>query len=378
MAESLQDTTARYIKRYSTILQPNSVNEKRLVQRMMLQYLHVHHPEVSSWSELQRRPHIEGWLEYLHGLPLKPITRRMRICSLRLFFNDLIAWQWPAAPPAGLIREDDLPPREITLPRPLPPEVDRAVQDALSAVQTLPAMGLRLLRATGMRISEMRDLDVDALHHREGQGGALRVPMGKTRKERIVPVTAETVTLIQAIRAQRGCKCGPDKLPASVAGHLMVNHIGRRISRTQYWRVLRKLTRDIPGAEDIHPHRLRHTFATEMARAGMSLQVLMRILGHDNPANTMRYIEVANADVRRCYEQAMSRLHVLKELKLPDLPSPQHVPANLANMMDLVINSLESARRDASNPDQRRQLQRFVKRIRRAKDDLLPLLKPEA
>ncbi len=62
----------------------------------------------------------------------------------------------------------------------------------------------------------------------------------------------------------------------------------------------------------------------------------------------------------------------------PDLTSPQHVPANLANMMNLLINSLESARRDASNPDQRRQLQRFVKRIRRAKDDHLPLLKTEA
>jgi len=374
MAECLEETTARYLKRYGTILHPSSVDEKRLAQQTMTQYLCRHHPEVSSWSELRRRPHIEGWLEYLHGLPLKPITRRMRICSLRLFFSDLVAWQWPEAPPPGLIREDDLPPREYHLPRPLPPEVDQAVQHALSAAQTLPAMGLRLLRATGMRISEMIDLHVEALDQRDGDGGALRVPMGKTRKERIVPVAAETVALIHEVEAQRGCKLGPESLPASVAGYLMVDHIGRRISRFQYWRALKRLTRDIPGSEQVHPHRLRHTFATEMARAGMSVQALMRILGHENPAMTMRYVELANADLRRYYEHAMAQLNVLKNLKLPELSSSQRVPANLAEMMDLLIMSLESARRDSSAPAKTREMQRFVKRMRRARDDFATLL----
>jgi hypothetical protein len=191
-----------------------------------------------------------------------------------------------------------------------------------------------------------------------------------------VPVTTKTAELIHAIKIQRGRKRPDRPLPPALASYLMLDHLGRRICRNHYRVVLKKLTRHIPGAENIHPHRLRHTFATEMARAGMTVPALMRILGHETPAMTMRYVEVAATDLRRCYHQALARLSTLNNLQFPDPPTMPHThspPADPEQMMELLVNRLESARRDAATTNRARQLQRFLKRMRKAGYDLKAL-----
>ena len=95
---------------------------------------------------------------------------------------------------------------------------------------------------------------------------SLRVPLGKTRTERLIPLSQAAVSLVEEIRAQRGL-CRP--VPAHFAHYLMVDRFGRHHNQQSYGRNLIKLTAHIPTSERIHPHRLRHTFATEMARAGM-------------------------------------------------------------------------------------------------------------
>lgn len=146
--------------------------------KLFTAYLHEHHPDVQSFSQLQRYPHIEGWLE--HILYLKSASRNANIRTLMLFFEDLIHWQWPEAPPPGLLDDQDLGPEEVYLPRPLPPDIDQAVQEACVEAGTFAAMALLLLRYTGMRVGEMRALPLNAMEASSSGSFTLRIPIGKT------------------------------------------------------------------------------------------------------------------------------------------------------------------------------------------------------
>jgi len=370
MTDPLQQTVERYLRLCSQTLRPSSVRVKRTDLLCMVQFLHDHYPEVRSWAEVRRVPHIEGWLNHLHDSPLKPNTLIERIGALHRFFDDMLDWQWPEAPPPGLIRHEDLPPEEYHLPKPLPQDVDQAMKEVLRRAQSLRAMGLLLLRQTGMRIGEMADLDVNALDNRDPHNSTLHVPMGKTRTERVIPVNAETADIVHAIQAQRGSKLGSEPMPASAAKYLMVDPRGKRPNIHTYRRTLRKLTRYISTTEHIHPHRLRHTFATEMARAGMSIQVLMKLLGHRDAKMTMQYVEVATTDLRRDYDNALEQLKVLKNLKLPEPVSRSTDPTNLRGIIDILITTLETLHQDSANTAMSSPLARFVKRLRRTRDDL--------
>jgi integrase len=252
----------------------------------------------------------------------------------------------------------------------------------LIEANTFPAMGLLLLRYTGMRIGEMLDLSLNAM---EGSGPdtfTLRVPIGKTRSERLIPIEARTVALIQRIVAQRGCRC-KGGVPPQFAHYLMVSPFGHHMHQQSYSAAIKQLTAHLSTTEHIYCHRLRHAFATEMARAGMPVPALMKLLGHTTPKMTMRYVEVAQADVRQAYDQALTQLSVIRSVQtraLPTLPvpstalPPQPASHQLLKFMDAMITGLESHRRDEPDPRHAQQLNRFIKRMRKAGYDLKDIL----
>jgi len=370
----LRQAVERYLRLCSQTLRPGSVKGKRTDLQSLVRLLRKHYPNVRSWSQVQRVPHIENWLDQLHDSPLKPNTRITRIGAVYRFFDDMRDWQWPDPPPPNLIFQTDLPPKEYHLPKPLPLDVDQALQAALRRTPSLRALGLRLLRQTGMRVGELVDLDLNALDQREPNHFTLRLPLGKTRTEHIIPVSAETAQIVRAIQAQRGTQRTWGPIPPAVAPYLMVDHRGKRPSRCTYGLTLKELAPTLPTAENLHPHRLRHTFATEMIRAGMSVQALMKILGHTNAAMTMRYVEIAAADLRREYDKAMQQLAVLRNLPLPVPPARTTEPTHLHDLIEILITTLETLHRDRAHTALASPLARFVKRLRRSRDDLQHLL----
>src|ERR1700754_1607207 len=89
-------------------------------------------------------------------------------------------------------------------PRYLTPDLDRRLTQALHTwPERLPADALLLQRATGLRIGELVDLELDSVHEIPGQGAWLKVPLGKLNTERMVPLDEETVALIDRIVAHR-------------------------------------------------------------------------------------------------------------------------------------------------------------------------------
>ena len=311
-------------------------------------------------------------------LYMKPASRNGHIRNLRLFFEDLIRWQWPEAPVPGLISDEDIAPEEFYLPKPLPHDLDQAVQKALIEASTFAAMGLLLLRFTGMRIGEMRALPLNAMESSGPNTFTLRIPIGKTHSERLIPLDARTVDLIQRIVAQRGCR-QKRPLPAKRRRLMMIDHFGRHLIQQSYGLNLKLLTAHIDTTEHIYCHRLRHTFATEMARAGMPVPALMKLLGHKTPKMTMRYVEVAQTDVRSAYDRALVQLSLVHTVQARTLPVPSSTvqepsPELLLRLMEALVGCLESVRRDAQNPQLIRQLFRFIKRMRKAGYDLKKIL----
>lgn len=370
----MQQTVERYVKLCGQRLRPSSVCIKRGSLLGFARFLRSRYPQIHSWAQLQRVPHIEEWLNALHDSPLKPNTRLLRIGDVDLFLDDLFRWQWPESPAPGLLRPEDRPLQEHHLPKPLPHEVDHAVQSALRREPTLAAMALLLLRRTGMRIGEMRDLSRNALDHRHPDQCTLHVPMGKTRTERVLPLDAQTKQLVEAIQRQRASQLGSGSMPETTNKYLMVDPQGRRLRRELCSHTLKKVAQHLLPTEHIHPHRLRHTFATEMIRAGMSVQVLMKILGHTNAAMTMRYVEVTAADLRRDYDKALEQLTVLRRIPLPDPVASGTTLTGLHDLFHLLITRLEALHRDIANTTAALPMRRLVKRLRRTRDDLQHLL----
>jgi site-specific recombinase XerD len=373
MTERFETTLKRYLRRVAPTLRPATVEGKRAAIRHFIGYLREHHPRLRRWSQLQRDPHIEGWLQSL--LPYKPATRIYKIRLVKLFLDDLVRWQWPQAPVPSLLRYEDLPPLPVQLPKPLSPDVDLAVQDALEHADTVAANALLLLRLTGMRLGELRQLSIHALEGSEAHGFSLRVPVGKTHSERVIPLSPRAASLIHKIRAARATRT-KKRVSRRFARYLIVNERGRHLSAPALYCNLQKLTDHIQTTERIHPHRLRHCFATEMARTGMPVFALMKLLGHRTPRMTMQYVEVTHNDLRNAYEAALSQIHLLTRISTPHLPIAPLAPASppsieeIPQLFDALMTRLESARRDAHTHQQARQLRRFIKRMRKASDDL--------
>ena len=380
MRDSFEPTIKRYLRRWQSTLRPTTIESKGSLLRRFAAYLREHHPEVRGFNQLQRDPHIEDWLE--SRLIVAAVTRNWDIYNLRNFFADLIEWEWPEAPPPRLFRDEDIAPEPLYLPRPLSPELDRAAQQAFIEAGTFAAMAFLLLRHTGIRIGEMRQLPLNALEATGPDTFSLHVPAGKTYAERLVPLDEHTVEVIRRIIAQRGCLLKRPLRP-SRRNLMMINQWGRHLSPARYGVHLKELTAHLDRNEHITCHRLRHTYATQMARAGMPVPALMKLMGHKTPKMTMRYVEVAQNDVREAYEQAMTQLSVIRSVQsrtLPALASPSAIlppkseSSQLLKLMEAMITCLESHRRDELNPVRSKQLHRFIKRMRRAGYDLKDIL----
>jgi integrase len=270
-------------------------------------------PALASLTELDRRRHIETYLTATAvamnsrtGAPIQASERRGRVLAVHCLLNDIAEWGWPEAPQRRLVFRSDIPKLPRTLPRYLTPDLDRRLTQALLAwPERLPADALLLQRATGLRIGELVDLELDSVHEIPGQGAWLKVPLGKLNTERMVPLDEETVALIDRIVAHRS----PGRpLPHPRTGRptdYLLTHHGRRLTVDHLRDVLTRVTADA-GLPHITPHQLRHTYATALVNAGVSLQSLMALLGHVSAEMSLRYGRLFDSTVRTEYERALT------------------------------------------------------------------------
>lgn len=277
-------------------------------------------PPVTELASLDRQAHIEPWLAALaqarrsDGVPISVGYRRVRIIAVRQFLADILEWGWPAAPPRTLLFARDIPPLKHPLPRYLPPDVDRRLTTTLEQLSAdgptelarLHADALLLLRATGLRIGELRDLELDCVHEIPEQRAWLKVPLGKLGTERMVPLDEETLVVLDRIAAHR--TTGRPLRHPRTGKHVdfLLVYQGRRVSAQALRDALAHTCEDA-GLPKTVPHALRHTWATALVNAGVSLQALMHLLGHVSAAMSLRYGRLFDATVRAEYERALTQ-----------------------------------------------------------------------
>jgi integrase len=350
--------------------------------KSLIRFLEKHYPEVDSFEKLKRAPHIEGWLQSLAQKqpPYKNNTRRKYIRYVRRFLQDISDWDWPGKPPPGLIRSDDFPPRQQYLPRPLPPEIDRVLIDALRKKRNPICLGLVLARWTGLRVGELSRLELDCLVQNTDGRYSLRVPLGKLHSERVIPIDKETADLIKTIRRKRGRK--PPIIDPETGRPiklLFCNSKNQEIDRVIFLRNLKAVAKSIGITENVYTHRLRHTYATELLRCGVSLPGVMKLLGHRTLKMTLRYVAVTDEDLSNAYLEAAVKVRQ-RYAMVKRFPVEGEMADNLESLdainaaFDELVARIQKVRFDRPYSEKRKKLQRLGERLRRMQNEVPGLL----
>lgn len=174
-----------------------------------------------------------------------------------------------------------------------------AAPDDTSHLGTRNRAILEMLYAGGFRVSELTGLDVDDVDRAQGQA----LVTGKGRKERVVPVGSKALAALDAWLAVR-----PRLLPKGrVQPALFVGVRGTRLTVRQIARILDQAVARVALARRVHPHALRHTFATHLLEGGADLRDIQELLGHARLATTQRYTHVTLARLQEVYDRAHPR-----------------------------------------------------------------------
>lgn len=239
---------------------------------------------------------LERYLAGLRAQGLSGATIARRVASLRSFFRHLVLIGAADANPAA---ELELPRRTRRLPRALSPsEAERLVDAAAGTTpRALRDRALvELLYGAGLRVSEAVGLD---------KGGVdldqrLVRTVGKGGKERVVPVGREAVEALRRYLAR-----GRPHLDRRHRPELFLNAQGGGLTRAGAFLILRKLAAKAGlEPERVHPHLLRHTFATHLLEGGADLRSVQEMLGHADLATTELYTHVTDRRRRELYFQA--------------------------------------------------------------------------
>ncbi|HXF98887.1 MAG TPA: tyrosine recombinase XerC [Gaiellaceae bacterium] len=239
---------------------------------------------------------LERWVAAMRAQGLAPATVSRRVSAVRAYFRHLVLIGRSDENPAASLQ---LPRRPRRLPRALSPaETERLLEAAAgSSPRALRDRALaELLYGAGLRVSEAVGLDKGAV---DLEGRIVRV-LGKGGRERIVPLGRPAA---EALR--RYLALGRPHLDRRYRPELFLNARGGPLTRAGAFLVLRRLAAKAGlEPERVHPHLLRHSFATHLLEGGADLRSVQEMLGHADLGTTERYTHVSDRRRREVYFQA--------------------------------------------------------------------------
>ena len=266
------------------MLSENTVNAyARDVRAFLLQC-----PDPASADENDIRNHIES----LHNQGVKPRSIGRKLSSVRTLYAFLIQ--------EGLTNEDPTENIKVRFSsRSLPKQVSlQWIDKLLAAPDVSKPAGIRdraileLMYATGLRVSELTSLRLYDLHLDRGFIQCI----GKGNKERLIPLGISAANWIETWR--QGARQSFLK-PGRQSDFVFLNRFGNSISRVSIWRMLKKYALQAGAPSNIHPHMLRHSFATHLVANGADLRAVQEMLGHASISTTEIYTHVARERMKR-------------------------------------------------------------------------------
>jgi site-specific recombinase XerD len=322
------------IQTLATTLMPGTIRYYQSCLNRFLRYVHAAHPDLRGPAQLRRDPHILGWLRSLaeDTPPLSRRTRRACLMCVRRLFEDLIANGHPL--PNDLLLRQDFPPRDPYLPQALSPDDDALLDRQLRRTDDLSANALLLLRGTGMRIGECLRPHTDSLRHLGGEHWAIHVPLGKLHTERWVPADDDLRLIVARILSLRGGASNP---PAASSDWLLTRPNGRPVTYYDLHKFLKPASLLAGCSAPVRPHQLRHTYASSMLRAGVSLPAVKELLGHKDIRMTMVYIQITQTDLQQQYHLAREKM--AGTYALPDISTSTAVEAAIPAVSRVWLSS---------------------------------------
>jgi integrase/recombinase XerD len=219
-------------------------------------------------------------------------TLARKVAALKSFYHYLLA--------EGVVTQDptenlDSPKVGKTLPRTLTiQEIESLLEQPMgksNPESVRDAAMLRLLYATGMRVSELMGLEVNDVDVASGYVRCL----GKSHRERQIPIPRRTADLVHDYILQ----ARPLLMRHSTHDALFVNHRGERLTRQGFWLILKSYARQAQLAGSITPHTLRHSFAIHLLTNNANLRDVQELLGHANIATTQIYTQLVPATIEK-------------------------------------------------------------------------------
>jgi integrase/recombinase XerD len=256
--------------------------------------LHLASRGVGSW-EAVRRSDVQAHLAALLEARISPRSQARALSAIRGLHRLLLAERIAPADPTD---EVDAPRGARRLPQLLSrDEVERllAAPAPRSPAGVRDRAMLELLYATGLRVSELVNLDLNDVDLES----RVLLAHGKGSKERLVPVGGIAT---EALRQWLG---GPrDRmLRGRRSRDLFVTPRGRRMTRQGFWKLLGRYARAAGIRRPISPHKLRHSFATHLLEGGADLRAVQSMLGHADVATTEVYTHVDRTHARKLHRK---------------------------------------------------------------------------
>ncbi len=235
-----------------------------------------------------------------------PVSLGRKLSAIRSFYRYLVKEGLAEANPARSVATPKAPRR---LPEVLPEEETAALVEAPGTddapLHLRDRAFMELLYASGLRVSELTGLDVDGIDLAQG---LVRV-LGKRSKERVVPVgQAARQAILRYLTTARPA------LAARAVGRgagdaLFLNYRGGRLTSRSVARLIDGWVRTIGLARHVHPHVLRHCFATDLLSNGADLRGIQELLGHASLSTTQRYTHLDWKRLATVYDQSHPRAH---------------------------------------------------------------------
>ncbi len=238
---------------------------------------------------------LREWLAHLYDRNLEPASIRRKLAALRSFFKYMLREGVIVKNVARLLRTPKQPKH---LPRVPTAEqtnnlLDRIPKDDLG--QPFPARDrliFELLYGCGLRIGELSGMNLEDFDRVEQW---IRV-RGKGKKERQVPFGSKAAESLASWLGVREAN------PQEKA--LLVSSRGTRLPVRAIYNVVKFYSRMLSGDDSIHPHTLRHAFATHLLSSGADLRAIQELLGHSQLSTTQKYTQISLTDLMAVYDKA--------------------------------------------------------------------------
>ncbi len=239
---------------------------------------------------------IREWLGHLYQQRLTAVSMRRKLAAVRSFFKFLLRDGVVAVNVARMVRTPKAP---KSLPRVMTAEQTNTLVDGVAAdkfERPYPARDLaifELLYGCGLRISELAGLNLEDFDFSE----RWVLVRGKGRKERQVPFARKAASALDRYLGER-------KPARATERALFLNHRGSRLTDRGARGIVKFYARMITGDSSIHPHSLRHAYATHLLSDGADLRAIQELLGHAQLSTTQKYTQVSLTDLMAVYDKA--------------------------------------------------------------------------